>query len=1013
MSGTDVVLKKGKLDQLPSGQSPGALFFAQDDSYPKSGKLYLDMDNSDRVQVSGVGYNLGGQTVNGSVAKTGAEIFNDYANRTETSSGKQGNVALGKYSSAFGHGTTSEEEASFAIGTDTIARLKNTLATGYKTIASGEQSVTFGQETKARANNSIAFGYKSIAAGDNSLAGVEVNDEIILYILESLENNQYEISMSSSDSVINYLDSDNNLTDIGKLSIGSTITQSISGQGQAIGIVTDKKIINNKCIITIDTSSTFTVGNFKFMRGGAYGNNSVSFGKYCTVAGNNSISGGNSINVWGYNSIGWGSAENWNLEGDKVAIQNKINECDQRILNYQILLGQIEEPEDPEESDTEETDKTEEENKELTLAQRAYYSSLINLTQLEKASYELTLNRIDLYATYDGVGNHSAVFGLNNSSSADGSLIGGKYNRSYGNNSLITGQGNISHYPNMTILGQFSNSYQYSDEGTVNYDYVTKTGTSNHSKVENYSYPQLLIGNGEILMGSNSLEVFSNGLVRAAKSFRVEETGEIGILSETTGGTNYRGLKLAAFNTNLFLDSGHYICPPPSKSEKIELGAPSSIWKKIWTRGLDVSHQMSVSNSAFFKGYVFHNRGIQISSGKANGGTAEQNNEGVLFYDDSGTYTGASKFKTVVKIKTSSSNSVSRPAFSIYLNHANTANFKADFSLFYGPISKDRASLFPADGTTAPKIDLGETAHPWGVLYSGSVNTGRIDSNSIYPKAAASYALGSNDFRWNALYVRGINISEPGVSDGNGGTLVGGIYTNLLPNATGTRNLGSTTYRWKGIYSNTLNTSEDATVSGKMSSKTLHIETAANGGGVTSQFGPNKTNTYYLGTSSYQWLALHCQNYYKNGSSFSSDGRLKIIPDDFKSILEKSLQMYDSLNPICYIYKNILPEDSYKRTHIGFIAQEIENKIYENGLTNENCSLIQKLQLEDDSAYRSICTDGYKYYVNYNELHGLHTLKNHQQDARLAELEAKNKELENTISELKTQIELFKLAIGG
>jgi hypothetical protein len=91
-------------------------------------------------------------------------------------------------------------------------------------------------------------------------------------------------------------------------------------------------------------------------------------------------------------------------------------------------------------------------------------------------------------------------------------------------------------------------------------------------------------------MGSNSLEVFSNGLVRAAKSFRVEETGEIGILSETTDGINYRGLRLAAFNTNLFLDSGHYICPPPSKSEKIELGAPSSIWKKIWTRGLDVSH---------------------------------------------------------------------------------------------------------------------------------------------------------------------------------------------------------------------------------------------------------------------------------------------------------------------------------------------------------------------------------------------------------------------------------------
>ena len=370
--------------------------------------------------------------------------------------------------------------------------------------------------------------------------------------------------MSSSSNVINYLDSNNNLTDIGKLSIGSTIMQSASnGQGQAIGIVTDKKITNNTCVITIDASSTFGVREFKFMQGGTYGKNSASFGKHCTVAGNNSIGGGNGINVWGSNSIGWGSAENWNLEGDKVNCQDKIAEWDAQAEEYLTAANNATDP-----------------------VEKTY--NIFNYTQaiFKKEGYESRLKKLNLYEDYQGVGNNSAVFGSNNSSIEDNSLVSGIFNRSQGVNSLVVGEGNVAEYPNMIILGDFSKS-SYSENGMLNYDYATKSGVTTHDKIATYSKPQLLIGNGGVSgIDSNSFEVYANGLVRSAKSFRVGETGEIGIFSETLSSTNktYKGLRLVAFNTNLFLDSGHYVCPVPSKSEKTVLGAPLSYWGGVYSK---------------------------------------------------------------------------------------------------------------------------------------------------------------------------------------------------------------------------------------------------------------------------------------------------------------------------------------------------------------------------------------------------------------------------------------------
>ena len=57
-----------------------------------------------------------------------------------------------------------------------------------------------------------------------------------------------------------------------------------------------------------------------------------------------------------------------------------------------------------------------------------------------------------------------------------------------------------------------------------------------------------------------------------------------------------------------------------------------------------------------------------------------------------------------------------------------------------------------------------------------------------------------------------------------------------------------------------------------------------------------------------------------------SDIRLKSIQSN--DILEKALKVYNCLTPIAYKYKNLQKTDHYKRTHIGFIAQDVEQQIF-------------------------------------------------------------------------------------
>lgn len=158
---------------------------------------------------------------------------------------------------------------------------------------------------------------------------------------------------------------------------------------------------------------------------------------------------------------------------------------------------------------------------------------------------------------------------------------------------------------------------------------------------------------------------------------------------------------------------------------------------------------------------------------------------------------------------------------------------------------------------------------------------------------------------------------------------------------------------------------------------------------------------YNIGSSRYPWSSITIKNSvssasYTDGEGLSSDKRLKEVQP--QEILNKSLLIYDNLIPVSYKYKNIEKADDFSRTHIGFLAQDVEEEIEKQGLTSEDCALVQIRELDESTLG---CPDGKKYYLNYNELHGLHTLKNQQQDARISELEDKVSNLENELAEIK------------
>lgn len=129
-----------------------------------------------------VGHSMAGKTVypikdTPVTAAEGAEIFNDYRERTfGTSSNpdsdvvRTGNIATGKYSHAEGANTTASGSYAHAEGYRTMVSGSYAHAEGYITTASGSSSHAEGDSTTASGRNSHAEGYKTNVVSSNSHA---------------------------------------------------------------------------------------------------------------------------------------------------------------------------------------------------------------------------------------------------------------------------------------------------------------------------------------------------------------------------------------------------------------------------------------------------------------------------------------------------------------------------------------------------------------------------------------------------------------------------------------------------------------------------------------------------------------------------------------------------------------------------------------------------------------------------------------------------------------------------
>ncbi|MBR5089698.1 MAG: tail fiber domain-containing protein, partial [Ruminiclostridium sp.] len=138
------------------------------------------------------------------------------------------------------------------------------------------------------------------------------------------------------------------------------------------------------------------------------------------------------------------------------------------------------------------------------------------------------------------------------------------------------------------------------------------------------------------------------------------------------------------------------------------------------------------------------------------------------------------------------------------------------------------------------------------------------------------------------------------------------------------------------------------------------------------QFYPDY-NTVDLGTSSYPW-----RNSYTTGGTWAGSDRNK--KKDINYDIDSYLNVFDKLLPVSYKFK----DGTSGRTHIGFIAQDVEDAILDSGMTTQDYACIAKSPKQDEEGN---VIEGYDYSLRYEEFIALAIYKIKKLEARIAALE--------------------------
>ena len=119
----------------------------------------------------------------------------------------------------------------------------------------------------------------------------------------------------------------------------------------------------------------------------------------------------------------------------------------------------------------------------------------------------------------------------------------------------------------------------------------------------------------------------------------------------------------------------------------------------------------------------------------------------------------------------------------------------------------------------------------------------------------------------------------------------------------------------------------------------------------------------------------------------TSDLRLK---QNINHDISKYDKLFDSLKPASYQFKS----DSNPKTHLGFIAQEVEQSLFDNNLTRKDFAGVNiRGEGFDDKTDTILNLDKTTYTLGYNELHALEVRQIQLLKARVQELEEKIEQL--------------------
>ena len=254
-------------------------------------------------------------------------------------------------------------------------------------------------------------------------------------------------------------------------------------------------------------------------------------------------------------------------------------------------------------------------------------------------------------------------------------------------------------------------------------------------------------------------------------------------------------------------------------------------------------------------------------------------------------------------------------------------------------------------------------------LVNGTVNL-TLSTTELQPSADETISLGDASKKYKEVYakshkgtevdvtnVKSVNFNgawvvSPGTAHSPGLEIVSsGGGAALTPVGNGGTVLGASTNRLSKGYFTNLDVSYLQGAWGG-SNATQHNLNWQNATTIV----PYSTNDIDLGTSNKQLNNVYAKQFYQNGTAISTSDRNK--KKDIKDISENFVSFFKKLRPVTFKFKKKWSDSG--RTHMGFIAQEVETAA-------EECEIDTK-----DLAFLCKDPDG-NYGLRYDEIIALQT----------------------------------------